>query len=273
MKKLPQYLFDLERFGASPAKILARLNGSAANAPRILTVTMPKSGTNLLQRILVLHPALSRAWLPTLGRRNAKKWSRPREFFSPISSGKIVSSHFDFDEGLARLMSEDLGYKILLMVRDPRDAVISDIHYILTWPGHPLKDQISALPDDKARMLELIEGRNGVRNIRDQILRFSDWTKFAHTIRFEDAVGSGGGGSDSAQLSVVKDILDYIELPLTEADARSIAANARSGKTQTFRTGRIRNWETLYDQDVKDAFRAVAGDLLIELGYETGTEW
>ena len=33
MKKLPQYLFDLERFGASPAKILARLNGSAANAP------------------------------------------------------------------------------------------------------------------------------------------------------------------------------------------------------------------------------------------------
>jgi hypothetical protein len=122
-------------------------------------------------------------------------------------------------------------------------------------------------------MLELIEGRNGVRNIRDQILRFSDWTKFAHTIRFEDAVGSGGGGSDSAQLSVVKDIFDYIDLPLTEADARSIAANARSGKTQTFRTGRIRNWETLYDQDVKDAFRAVAGDLLIELGYETGTEW
>ena len=94
MKKLSQYLFDLERFGLSPGKIRARLNGSAGNAPRILTVTMPKSGTNLLQRILVLHPALSRAWLPTLGRRNAKKWGRPRELFSPISSGRIVSSHF-----------------------------------------------------------------------------------------------------------------------------------------------------------------------------------
>lgn len=273
MKKLSQYLFDLERFGVSPSKIGARLDGRTANAPRILTVTMPKSGTNLLQRILVLHPALSRAWLPTLGRRNAKKWSRPSDLFTPIRPGKIVSSHFDFDESLARLMSEDLGYKILLMVRDPRDAVISDMHYILTWPGHSQKDQFAALPDDKARLLELIEGRNGVRNIRDQILRFSDWTKFAHTIRFEDAVGSGGGGSDSAQLAVVKGVFDYIGLPLTEAEARSIAANARSGKTQTFRTGRIRNWETVYDQEVKDAFRNVAGDLLIDLGYETGTDW
>ena len=273
MKKISQYLFDIERFGASPAKIRARLNGSAANAPRILTVTMPKSGTNLLQRILVLHPALSRAWLPTLGRRNAEKWSHPRELFSPISSGKIVSSHFDFDEELARLMSEDLGYKTLLMVRDPRDAVISDMHYILSWPGHPLKDQILSLPNDKARLLELIEGRNGLRNIRDQIQRFSGWTKFAHTIRFEDAVGAGGGGSDTTQLAVVKGIFEYLGLSLNEADASSIASNARSGKTQTFRTGRIRNWETIYDQDVKDAFREVAGDLLIELGYEVGADW
>mgnify|MGYP001407164782 CR=1 FL=1 len=273
MKNVAQYLYDLERFGLTPTKMLARINGTTANAPRILTVTMPKSGTNLLQRILVLHPALSRAWLPTLGRRNAKKWSRPRELFSGISSGKIISSHFDFDEGLARLMSEELGYKVLLMVRDPRDVVISDMHYIQTWPGHPLKKQISALVDDKARLLELIEGRKGISNIRDQILRFSNWTKFAHTIRFEDAVGSQGGGSDSAQLSVVKDVFDYINLPLKEADARSIAANARSSKTQTFRTGRIRNWKTLFDEDVKKAFCEVAGDLLIELGYETGTEW
>ncbi len=273
MKNLSQYMFDLERFGVSPSKLRARLDGRTANAPRILTVTMPKSGTNLLQRILVLHPALSRAWLPTLGRRNAEKWSRPRELFTPIKSGKIVSSHFDFDENLAKLMSEELGYKILLMVRDPRDAVISDMHYILSWPGHPQKEQFAALPDDKARLLELIEGKNGVRNIREQILRFSDWTKYAHTIRFEDAVGAGGGGSDEIQLQIVRDLFDYLDLPVDENEATAIAANARSSKTQTFRTGRIRNWETVYDQEVKDAFRNIAGDLLIDLGYETGTDW
>ena len=105
-------------------------------------------------------------------------------------------------------MSEDLGYKILFMVRDPRDALISDMHYILTWPGHPLKDQISSLPDSKARMLELIEGRNGIRNIRAQILRFSDWTKFAHTIRLK-MLWAPAEAVRTAQLSVVKGVFNY----------------------------------------------------------------
>lgn len=273
MKTISQYLFDLERFGISPTKIRARLDGTASNAPRILSVSMPKSGTNLLQRILVLHPALSRAWLPTLGQRNAEKWTNTRSVFSPIRSGKIVSSHFDFDENLAQIVRDELGYKLLLVVRDPRDAVVSDMHYIRTWPGHPLKKQIDALPDDKARLLELIEGRNGIRNIRDQVLRFSGWKDYAHTVRFEDAVGAGGGGSDERQLAVVKDIFDYLGMPLNPNGVSTIAANARSEKTQTFRTGRVRNWEAVYDEEVKDAFRAIAGDLLIDLGYETGVHW
>ena len=57
-----------------------------------------------------------------------------------------------------------------------------------------------SLPDDKSRLLSLIEGRQGLRNIYDQILRFSKWTECAHTIRFEDAIGAGGGGSDDKQL-------------------------------------------------------------------------
>lgn len=273
MKTLSQYAFDLERFGVTPSKLRARLDGTSANAPRILSISMPKSGTNLLQRILVLHPALSRAWLPTLGRRNAEKWSEPRAIFSPIKNGKIVSSHFDFDEELADLMRNELKFKLLLMVRDPRDAVISDMHYIQTWPGHPLKEKISGLPDDKARLLALIEGRDGLRNIRDQILRFSEWTKCAHTVRFEDAVGAGGGGSDEKQLASIKAIFQYLEIPVDDAVALHIATNARSGKTQTFRTGRIRNWETVYDRDLKDAFRSVAGELLVDLGYERGLDW
>lgn len=273
MKSLSQYIFDLERFGVSPSKLSVRLSGQVRHAPRILTVTMPKSGTNLLQRILVLHPALSRAWLPTLGRRNKDKWNNPRALFSPIRQGKIVSSHFDFDEDLARLMRDELEFKLILMVRDPRDAIISDMHYIQTWPGHPLKEQIKALPDDKTRLLTLIEGRDGLRNIRDQILRFSEWARYAHTIRFEDAVGADGGGSDAVQLKVVKDLFDYLEMPISDDMAQSIAGTARSAKTQTFRTGRIRNWANVYDHDIKDAFRDVAGDLLIDLGYESSKDW
>lgn len=273
MKTPSQYLYDFERFGLTPTKICARINGSSAKAPRILSISMPKSGTNLLQRILILHPFLSRAWLPTLGRRNTKIWSDPLNLFSQVKNGKIVSSHFDYDSDLADLFSNKLEFKLLLMVRDPRDAVISDMHYIKSWPGHPLKNQIMSLPDDKSRLLALIEGRKGLRNIHDQILRFSRWKECAHTIRFEDAIGADGGGSDDKQFEVIKGMFDYLKMQVSDEEARLISANARSGKTQTFRTGRIRNWETVFDNELKDAFRLIAGDLLIDLGYETGMDW
>lgn len=273
MKNLSQYMFDMERFGVSPSKLAYRLSGKAKGVPRILTVTMPKSGTNLLQRILVLHPALSRAWLPTLGQRNREKWSNPQQLFASVGEGKIVSTHFDFEDDLARLLRKQLGFKLILMVRDPRDAVISDMHYIQTWPGHPLKAKITAMPDDKTRLIALIEGRDGIRNIRDQILRFSEWSRYAHTVRFEDAVGAAGGGSDEEQFNVIKTLFAYLDMPLCDREVRFVANNARSSKTQTFRTGKIRNWEHVYDREVKDAFREVAGNLLIDLGYEDNTDW
>ena len=126
---------------------------------------------------------------------------------------------------------------------------------------------------EKSKLLALIEGRDGLRNMHDQILRFSKWAKYAYVVRFEDVVGAGGAGSDEKQLEVVKGIFNYLEIPIDDSKAQHIATNARSDKTQTFRTGRTRNWETVYDQELKDAFRAVAGDLLIELGYEEGLNW
>ncbi len=273
MKTLSQYAFDLQRFGLTPARIASRLVGEARHAPRVLTVTMPKSGTNLLQRLLVLHPALSRALLPTLGQRNKEKWSNIEKLLSPIGPGRIVSSHFDFDADLAETVGNTLGYKILLMVRDPRDAVISDMHYIQSWPGHPLKERVAAMPDDKTRLLAIINGEHGGVNIKDQILRFSEWNSHAHTVRFEDTVGAQGGGSDAVQLETVQGIFDYLGMKVSPEQAKAIAVDARSAKTQTFRTGRIRNWETVYDRDVKDAFKAVAGRQLIDLGYEKDLDW
>ena len=273
MKSLQQYMFDLQRFGVAPDKIMAQMSGRKAKAPRVLTVTMPKSGTNLLQRILVLHPLLGRAWLPTLGRRNAEKWADARKLLSGVKSGRIVSTHFDYDAALATLIRDELDFKLLLMVRDPCDAVISDMHYIANWPGHPQKDLLAGMSTDKERLLALIEGRAGIRPVRDQILRFSDWSNHAHTLRFEDTVGAGGGGSDAAQFRMISDLFAYLGLPLSDDEVRDIAARARSAKTQTFRTGRLGNWKEAFDDEVRDSFRTHAGDLLIDLGYEKDLDW
>lgn len=273
MKRLENYLYDFERFGLTPRKLIATVKGKKELAPRILTVTMPKSGTNLLQRILILHPWLSRALLPTLGQRNRKKWKDIRSLLDRVASGCIVSTHFDFDAHLARLITTELGYRIIFMIRDPRDAVISDMHYIRTWSGHPQKAQIEAKGSDKERLMALIRGELGIRPIREQILRFSGWADYAHLVRFEDTVGSGGGGSDFKQLKAIQDIYLYLGVPLSDKKLEYIAKHSRSTKTQTFRTGSIRNWERAFDEDLRRAFSDEAGDLLVSLGYEKDLKW
>lgn len=182
MKNLKQYLYDIERFGLSPSKLRAKVAGRNRDAPRVLTVTMPKSGTNLLQRILILHPHLSRAWLPTLGRRNEKLWSDTRKLLGNIGPGKIVSSHFDYSIDLADLVQSELKYKVLLMVRDPRDVVVSAIYYIQSWPGHPYKQLIANMKNDKERLLAVINGYGGIRPISQEILRFSGWEPRAERV-------------------------------------------------------------------------------------------
>ena len=273
MKNLNQYVYDFERFGLTPTKIGARMLGLSSKCPRILTVTMPKSGTNLLQRILLLHPYLSRSLLNTLGNRNLKKWSDPESLLSPIKNGKIISTHFDYDEELASLINDKLQYKVLLMVRDPRDALISDMYYIRSWPGHPLKNYFNALPNDETRLGHLITGGSNFNGIRKQVLRFSEWQNCAFTIKFEDAVGASGGGDDNKQSEMINDLYKYLDMPLKPSQLQKICERSRSSSTQTFRTGKIGNWRSEYSDQLKEKFKSEAGDLLIALGYESDYSW
>jgi len=273
MKNIKQYLYDFERFGLTPSKLLAQAMGQKKNAPRILTVTLPKSGTNLLQRMLILHPSLSRAWLPTLGRRNHKLWADIRKLLGGVGSGKIISSHLDYNDDLADLVQKELQYKVLLMARDPRDVVVSEIYYIQTWPGHPHKQLVTTMKNDKERLLAVIKGYGVIPPINKQILRFSGWADRAFVVRFEDAVGAGGGGNDESQREVVRGIYGYLGMSISDSQLDYICKNARSAKTQNFRRGAIGDWKNKFDSEVAAEFKKQAGKLLIDLGYEKDLDW
>ena len=64
--------WTLERFGLSPGKLPKRL--SDQGAPRVFCVSIPKSGTHLLERALCLHPALYRKLVPTISGANVAKF-------------------------------------------------------------------------------------------------------------------------------------------------------------------------------------------------------
>ena len=56
--------WDLKRFGMTPDKIWRRRG--RPDLPKIFCVSVPKSGTHLLERVLCLHPRLYRKFMSTL---------------------------------------------------------------------------------------------------------------------------------------------------------------------------------------------------------------
>ncbi len=129
MKSLKQYLHDLERFGYTPKKLSSRFLDERKHLPRILSISIPKSGTNLIQRILTLHPQLYRRVIPTLGRRNKDTWQDWKQIFPKTKHGEIISSHFDYDPQLEHYLMNEAPHKLIFLARDPRDIVISDMYY------------------------------------------------------------------------------------------------------------------------------------------------
>jgi hypothetical protein len=95
---------------------------------------------------------------------------------------------------------------------------------------------------------------------------------YALTVRFEDLVGSNGGGDDAKQLATVKAIAKHASIELSEERAQEIASNL-FGNKGTFRKGQIGAWKEEFTAEHKDLFKQYGGELLIKLGYEKDLNW
>lgn len=93
------------------------------------------------------------------------------------------------------------------------------------------------------------------------------------TIRFEDLIGSSGGGSDKKQIETVNAIVKHIGIELSQEEIQQIAAKSFFTGSRTFRKGHIGDWRNHFTEEHKQIFKEVHGDTLIKLGYEKDYDW
>ncbi|MGL4539811.1 MAG: hypothetical protein ACRCU0_02385 [Candidatus Rhabdochlamydia sp.] len=103
--------------------------------------------------------------------------------------------------------------------------------------------------------------------------------------RYENLVGSKGGGNQEAQIREVKRIASYLNLVISKRFSEEIASKLYGnafdpfGKKgfkdyeSTFRQGKINAWKTLFKEQHKVAFKRKMNKTLIALGYETNENW
>jgi hypothetical protein len=252
--------------------------------PILLGISFPKSGTHLLDQILLgfarvapfstrLHsfyaeyegesgrkrtPEQSRAWVDSL---------RPRD---------VASAHlFARPDVLERVASP--AFVPYFIFRDPRDVVVSHVFYVTDMePDHVHHSYYASLPDFDARLRVSILGRLGAGvEFPDIAVRFAPYFGWLDhpqvlTLHFEDLIED----RPAALNRIIDHFLTRIPLPAPRRlILEALESSINPGRSPTFRSGKTGEWRKYFTEQHKAIFKDVADDLLIRLGYENDNNW
>lgn len=267
-----RHRWTLQRFGLAPSKSRYRL--ASPDAPRVLCVSIPKAGTHLLERALCLHPLLYRRILPTVSGANIERYGGLDALLRRLRPGQIVVSHLRFDPGFPSVVRRRAARSIFL-VRDPRDIVVSEVHYICKAGDHRHHDLFASLPGMKERLRLAIAGdtSHDVPSIAERLDAFGGWLDSGSLlVRFEDLVGPEGGGDRRSQLRAVRSVYDHLGVEADDRLVRSVCARLFSATSPTFRRGAIGAWRDALDPELRALFSAVAGQAARPYPYRLADE-
>lgn len=244
------------------------------NASDNLVITIPKSGSHLIQKCL------------NLINEEFKIDSKPINFF-----------HLRYSEqSLKYFKSRNYNFIYhFLMTRDPRDQIVSFIYYFPKLIPVDTKIEFNNyrnLSFDEILLCLICFGsswyqyfftdewdptkKEGCNDIFNFYKSYLDWQNDPNynfcLIKFENLVGPKGGGSLDLQYEEISKIFKHLKLTPKQEDIKKIADNL-FGETATFREGQIGSWKKHFKEIHKHCFKKIAGQLLIDLGYEKDMNW
>jgi hypothetical protein len=258
--------------GLRRAKDSAR---TAASVPVVFGNAMAKSGSHVLSQFLQglaaitplvftdLHPV--RTQLPGEGARPVTDVLRD---LRRLRRGDIAWGYLPSQtEYLDVFRAQDS--LVMFIYRDPRDKIISQIHYATgIHKTHGLRQAYLALPSMEARIDAAIRGVPGLsKGIADIYRSYEAWLQHPATlpIRFEDMIldrRAAVGGI----LARVREC--GVPLFVEEDEAQKVLDEAMAPRrSPTFRSGQPGEWRQAFTPANVITFQQLAGDLLAKWGY------
>lgn len=197
---------------------------------------------------------------------------------SKINDGNYMLSHIPYSAQMEEVLN-NLGWKNIIIIRDPRDQCASVLHKLKIKKNNPASYYLyEKLTSDRDRVKALIDGYDGIENTRGMeslenmyksILDWKDKGNFIF-VKFEDLIGPKGGGSLKNQKVTIMKILKHLDYKHHNNDEIvDWIGHHCFGITNSFWKGQIGNWKNVFDKEVIDIFENNISDLLNQLGYES----
>jgi sulfotransferase 6B1 len=252
--------------------------------PVLLGISFPKSGTHLLDQILLgfsrgapfsrrLHSFYAE-YEGESGRKRAPE--QALSWLKTLSSGDIASAHlFARPDVIDRVTTP--AFVPYFIFRDPRDVVVSHVFYVTEMESnHVHHAYFKSLPDFDARLKASILGRPDTNvefpDIAGRFAPYLNWLDQPTVLKihFEDLIHER-----ARTLNLILDhFLARVPLPTSrETLLDFLESSINPAKSPTFRSGKTGEWKKYFTDEHKQIFKAVAGNLLIRLGYEIQTDW
>lgn len=243
---------------------------------KVLVNSIPKSGTHLLLQLILGIPGL----------KITPSWIAGEEDLDKIQESFVGPGHLSYS---LHHFIKQRKIKTIFISRDLRDNVVSLVHFVMkNQYNHPWHPYLSHLKTHDERLMTMIKGVTLTKEEREKfgIHKIPSIDEFARNklgwlsdpstccVTFEDLKRSEA--SLNNQLSRIIDFLGEDLAPLQLKKSELIAAmknNVNEQKSATFRKGSIGDWKKEFKQEHKEAFKEVAGDVLIQLGYEQSNNW
>jgi hypothetical protein len=265
-----------QSFGVRPDELHER--------PPVFVNSIPKSGTHLLLQVVEGLPDRVNygRWVASMTSSFRFRERTPEclcRLIHRMLPGEIVRGHLFFDPRYLEVLA---GRKAVnyFIYRDPRDMAISSAHYARTMnPWHRLHKYYRNTTTLNDAITIAIGGLQppvpGVDfpDAGQRFRRYRGWIDAdeCFAIRFEDLQ------SDNRE-NVVRRMAEFYAArcrrPLDlDACVASMLDSIAPTKSHTFRSGKTAGWRKSFTPEHRRLFHEVAGDLLIELGYEKDASW
>jgi len=261
-----------------------RFGSQSQDLPVLLGISFPKSGTHLLDQILLgfanVAPYAKRLhsfYAEYEGESGVKRTpGQALHWLDTLNSRDVASAHlFARPDAITRVISSN--FIPYFIFRDPRDVVVSHVFYVTDMElRHVHHAYYQSLPDFDARLKVSILGRPDMDiefpNIAERFAPYLGWLDQTEvlTIHFEDLIQD--------RVRILNRIIDHFLTRVPLQTSRQLILDSLESaidpsKSPTFRSGRTGEWVKHFTEEHKKIFKDVAGDLLIRLGYENDEDW
>ena len=252
--------------------------------PTLLGISFPKSGTHLLDQILLgfsnIAPYSKRLhsfYAEYEGESGVKRSAEQAvAWLDSLRPRDVASAHlFARPEAVTRVCSSK--FVPYFIFRDPRDVVVSHVFYVTGMEArHVHHEYYLSLPDFDSRLNVSILGRPDLDiefpNIAERFKPYMDWLNHPEVfkIHFEDLIHDRA----VTLTRIVDHLLTRVPLQASrQLILESLQSSINPGRSPTFRSGKTGEWKKYFTDEHKRIFKKVAGNLLMQLGYEKDNDW